>query len=143
MASDLTPPKSAAKAASNTQVAPASAPRADYATRFQPGNQAAAGVKHTNRRMMTQQLISILNEEFQDYDPKTGRFKKGTGQPITKMRRLLDNLVFNGTVLGDTLAIKEVFDRVEGKAVQAIQLGADENSGGKVIIHLLPKDLKV
>lgn len=100
---------------------------------FAPGNQAAAGVNHWARKHMTQQLVSILNEQFQGYRKVvkvTGEGdaaktvvtweKDGKPQDITNLRKLLDNLVFNATVLNDQAAINAVFDRVEGKPVQGL-----------------------
>lgn len=113
--------------------------------KFQPGNKAAVG--RPDRKLMTQQLISILNEKYQGmkreavvlkvdgkvvtdstgkpvYDVKW--VKDGKPQDITQMRKVLDNLVFNATVLNDQSAINAIFDRVEGKPAQAI-LAEDEN----------------
>lgn len=112
------------------------------ATTFKAGNKAAAGASHAPRKMMTQQLTSILNEAFQGMKrvarpvtDKAGKARNGSdgkplmeviwekdGKPqdITNLRKLLDNLVFNATVLSDTAAITQIFDRLEGKPVQGI-----------------------
>jgi hypothetical protein len=114
--------------------------------KFQPGNKAAVG--RPERKLMTQQLTSILNEQFQGMK-RMGRVIKdssgnvvldATGKPrmeeywakdgkpadMTNMRKVLDNLVFNATVLNDQVAINAIFDRMEGKPAQAI-IAEDEN----------------
>ena len=47
---------------------------------------------------------------------------KDSGQP--KLRRIADNLV-NAAIKGESWAIREVADRVDGKAVQAVDLETD------------------
>lgn len=89
--------------------------------KFQPGNQAAAGAKHENRRPLTQMLISALNEPFHEWDKKAGRYKaQPSPAKITKMRKLIDNLIHNATVLNETSAITHIIDRVEGKPLQGL-----------------------
>lgn len=126
-------------------------PRKDVG--FQKGNKAGVGNPGPNpgRRMMTQQLVSILHEGFQDWRrevkpicDKDGKPGKGSdGKPLTQvvyvkdgkpmspdhmsnMRKVLENLVFNATVLNDQAAINAIFDRMEGKPAQAI-VAEDEN----------------
>jgi hypothetical protein len=106
---------------------------------FKKGNQLAKNGDRAPKRIVTQQLISILNEEFRQYDQKTGKFGKGTN--ITKMRRMLDNLVFNATVLGETQAIREIIDRVQGKPAQAIT-DADGNNlePARYVVEFIGRD---
>jgi hypothetical protein len=124
-------------------------PRKDVG--FQKGNQAAKGNAGPVRRMMTQQLTSLLNEGYQGFKrearaikDKDGKAAKGSdGKPLTEvvwvkdgkvadaavmsnMRKVLENLVFNATVLNDQTAINAIFDRMEGKPAQAI-VAEDEN----------------
>lgn len=76
---------------------------------------------------MTQQLVAELNEmvdelEFKEVKNRRGKLVKRivpTGKQISRMRKMIRALV---TVAesGDVSAIKEVFDRVEGKAAQGI-----------------------
>ena len=109
---------------------------------FKPGNQLAKGADHSGRRVMTQQLTSILNEQFQGMKRQTRPVldkdgtarldgsgnpiietifvKDGKPQDISNLRKVLDNLVFNATVLNDQSAINAIFDRMEGKPAQAI-----------------------
>lgn len=105
------------------QAAGVEPPPAQY--RFKPGNTAAVGNPGPGRtKILSQQLTSILNEEYvrqvnegSAERPRMVMKKQG----ITKLRRMLDQLVFNACE-GDTHAIKEVYDRLEGKAPQAIAI---------------------
>lgn len=108
-------------------------------TKFEPGNQAAKGADHSGRRVMTQQLISALNEGYQEWVPpeldndgkevKKGHFRQ---TEITNMRRVIDNLISNATRAADQQAINAIIDRVDGKVPQAIT-GED---GGPVEVHI-------
>jgi ribosomal protein L17 len=82
---------------------------------FQKGNTLAAGVNHAKKKIVTQQLISVLNE-----------LAEGN---VKKIRKVVDALVTNA-MAGDTQAIKEIFDRVDGKAPQPI-VGDDDEPGIK------------
>lgn len=75
---------------------------------FEPGNQEAKKANHTKRRLITQKLIARLN----DADGK-------------ELDRIVGALV-NKAGEGDVPALKEIFDRVEGKVTQPI--GGDENA---------------
>jgi len=130
-------------------------PRKDVG--FQKGNKAGVGNPGPNpgRRMMTQQLVSILQEGFQDWKreakpilDKDGKPHKGSdGKPLmqvvyvkdgkpmdsntmSNMRKVLENLVFNATVLNDQSAINAIFDRMEGKPAQAIV--AEDEQGNRL-----------
>lgn len=107
--------------------------------RFGKGNQAALGFKHDGRKLCTQQLKSILGEEFREYDAKTKTF--GRGQGISNLRKLLENLVFNATVNGDLEAIKEIFNRIDGRPVQSI--GLDGDGASRVVLIFNPVDERV
>lgn len=48
------------------------------------------------------------------------------GEKVKKLQRIAAKLVANG-MDGKTDAIKEIFDRVEGRPAQAISLGQDPN----------------
>jgi ribosomal protein L17 len=73
---------------------------------FQPGNQEAKKADHGRRKLVTQQLISALNEAADDKD-------------TPKVRKIVDALIDKARG-GDIAAIKEIFDRVEGKPTQPI-----------------------
>lgn len=113
---------------------------------FKPGNQVARGADHSGRKFLTQRLISQLNENFQgmkrearpikdkDGKPRCGTdgkpmfeiawVKDGQVQDISKADKLIEQLIFNATVLGDQTAIRDIFNRLEGMPVQAVT-GAD------------------
>jgi hypothetical protein len=73
---------------------------------FQKGHKLGIGSRGQIRRDLTIELISQLNEIFD----------KGTGQ--TKLQRVVSNLIALA-INGDLAAIKEIFDRVEGKVPRA------------------------
>jgi hypothetical protein len=79
---------------------------------FQPGNQEAKKANHGKRKLVTQQLISALNEAAGERD-------------VTMVRMVVDALI-GKAAMGDVAAIKEIFDRVEGKALQPV--GGDEDA---------------
>jgi hypothetical protein len=74
---------------------------------FQPGNQEAKKANHKKPRIITQKLIARLNDA------------EGVA-----LDRLIAALIAKAQE-GDVPAIKEVFDRVDGKVAQAI-IGGDE-----------------
>ena len=80
---------------------------------FKPGNKLAVG--HDARtpavrgRVLTQTLISILNES-------DAKFDKG------RMYAICDKLFKRAAVDGDLEAIKYIFDRVDGKLIQPMAL---------------------
>jgi hypothetical protein len=74
---------------------------------FEVGNKAAVGANHKKPKQITQKLIARLNDS------------EGAA-----MDRLISALLAKAQE-GDVVAIREVFDRVEGKATQPIS--NDEN----------------
>jgi hypothetical protein len=80
---------------------------------FQPGNQESKKADHRRARVITQQLISALNEAADDGN-------------TTKMRKLVDRLV-DKAIDGDVPAIKEILDRVDGRVPQA--MAGDDGEG--------------
>jgi hypothetical protein len=74
---------------------------------FEPGNQEGKKANHKKPRMITQKLIARLNDA------------EGAA-----LDRLIAALIAKAQE-GDVPAIKEVFDRVDGKVAQAI-IGGDE-----------------
>lgn len=84
---------------------------------FEPGNQAAKGANHKQRRMITQKLIARLNDsEGKELDRIVGALVAKAGD-------------------GDVPALKEIFDRVEGKVTQPI--GGDE--AAPIVVSWLSK----
>jgi len=69
------------------------------------------------RNIMTEALMKALHEEALDADGKK-----------TKKLALIATKLADKATEGDTQAIKEIFDRTEGKAAQAITLMGDEDN---------------
>lgn len=75
---------------------------------FQKGNKLAALGDHTRKRVLTQQLIAELNETDAD--------------GVSRMRKIIRALVANAEA-NDNVAIKEIFDRLEGKPTTTVEAG--------------------
>ena len=88
---------------------------------FAEGNKAAVGADHSKRKVLTQSLISELNE----IDPET---------QMTRLRRVVRQLITNAES-GDNVAINAIFDRIEGKPKQA--LVNDEESSEPFVIKVV------
>lgn len=118
--------------------------------RFQKGNQYAVGNPGPSPRtkFLTQELISQLNQTTKHATVITYWVKDKRGK-LVKKRALAENertniahliscLIANAKE-GDLTAIKEIFDRVEGRAVQAM-----ENTGtSPITLHFYPEDERV
>ena len=63
-------------------------------------------------RMVTRALIAALDETV-------------AGEEATNLRRIVDSLV-GKAIDGELAAIREIFDRIDGKAVAAVPAGEDE-----------------
>lgn len=101
---------------------------------FQPGNKAAVGAKHdATPRFITQQLTSLLNECV-----RKRKDDKDFVAEETNVRRICRRLVENA-IDGDTTAAKEIFDRVEGRAKQGVEISG---SLGIPAPTTLPADLR-
>jgi predicted transcriptional regulator len=87
---------------------------------FQPGNKAAVGADHSRRKVLTQALIAELNE----IDPKT---------KMTRLRNIVRALIENAEAK-DNQAIMAIFDRIEGRPVQAI---ANDDDGAPFVIQIV------
>ena len=72
-------------------------------------------------------LILELKREDRDDD----------GKKTTNLNRLIAKLVANA-IEGDTAAIKEIGDRVDGKPAQAIALGGDAENPLEIILSVVP-----
>jgi hypothetical protein len=85
----------------------------EFSTTYQPPNEAkteAVATSNRKRRVMTDALMLALQREID----------KGDGKPTKRISMIADKLVEKAAE-GDIQAIKEVFDRTEGKAAQAIE----------------------
>ena len=108
-------------------------PRKD--TEFSKDNKGATGEviaqSNTKRRVMTDALMLALNREVTDAAINDGK-------PTKKLSIIADKLVDKARD-GDTQAIKEVFDRTEGKAAQALLLQGDEDNPviSKVVMEIV------
>jgi hypothetical protein len=70
---------------------------------FQKGHKLAIGSRGQIHRDLTIELISQLNEPSDKRQPS-----------VTKLQRVISNLIANA-INGDLVAIKAIFDRVEGR----------------------------
>ncbi|MCK5013199.1 MAG: hypothetical protein KAS66_05225 [Candidatus Omnitrophica bacterium] len=75
---------------------------------------------------MTDALMLSLNREVEG-------IIDADGKPTKRLSMIADKLTEKASE-GDTQAIKEVFDRTEGKAAQAIQLSGDEDSPLQIVL---------
>ncbi|TFV71684.1 hypothetical protein E4K64_25490 [Bradyrhizobium frederickii] len=80
---------------------------------FQPGNRANPGGRPKEKKF-TEALRLALNDEVES-----------NGQKTTKLRVIADRLV-SEAMNGESWAIQQVADRIEGKPAQAI-VGGDED----------------
>jgi hypothetical protein len=78
---------------------------------FQPGNQEAKKADHKKPRIITQKLIARLQ------DAEGAALDRLIGALIARAQE------------GDIPAIREVFDRVEGKALQPVAVDGDGEGG--------------
>lgn len=88
---------------------------------FEAGNQfgALTGPTNSRRRLVTQQLISVLHE----VDDKG----------VSRLRRMASKLV-DLALDGDVMAIREISDRIEGKPVQMISGDPD---GSPLVVEIV------
>jgi len=120
----------------------------DHAGLFKKGNKAAVGSGGPSQRprVMTQALVSQLNEitkrsrvitEIRLVKGKPKKFFRFDEKTMNNIHHVIERLIENA-VEGDMPAIKEIFDRCEGKAVQAIEgTGQDDNA---ITIRLIKGD---
>ena len=86
------------------------------------GDQTEAGKARGRKGAMTSALVVALNRETDEIVD---------GKPTKKLAQIVRQLV-NKAGDGDLQAIKEVFDRIDGKAMQALELSGLD---GKPIDH--------
>ena len=93
-------------------------------TKFSSTNQPSDGARNEGRgkrKVMTEALMLALNRESENAD----------GKMTKRLNQIADKLAENAAQ-GDNTAIKEVFDRTEGKAAQALTLAAPD--GGPILL---------
>ena len=91
---------------------------AKFSKKNQPDTGGAGEViakSNTKRRIMTDALMLALNREVEDCD----------GKP-TKQLAIIAKKLTEKAAEGDTQAIKEIFDRTDGKAMQAMELSGPD-----------------
>jgi hypothetical protein len=84
------------------------------------GEGEAIAKSNKKRAVMTDALMKALNRTVDDILDEDGK-------PTKKLSLIADKLVNKAYQDGDTQAIKEIFDRTEGKAAQAINLGGGDS----------------
>lgn len=84
------------------------------------------------RTIMTDALMIALNREVEG-------IVDADGKPTRRLTQIADKLVAKAGDDGDTQAIKEIFDRTEGKAAQAIihQGDADKPVEAKYTVEFI------
>lgn len=87
---------------------------------FEAGNQEAKKANHKKPRLITQKLIARLND--------------ADGAALD---RLLAALIAKAQE-GDVPAIKEIFDRVDGKVPQAV-IGGDDDDPAINLVHRIER----
>jgi hypothetical protein len=87
---------------------------------FEVGNKAAVGANHKKPRLITQKLIARLN------DAGGAALDRVIAALLAKAQE------------GDVPAIKEVFDRVDGKVPQAV-IGGDEDDPAINLVHRIER----
>lgn len=94
---------------------------------FEAGNQfgAIAGQTNARRRMLSQQLISVLQEDSSH---------KRVGTAKTSRLRSVAMALVEKAEDGDTMAIREIADRLEGKPVQMISGDPD---GSPLVVEIV------
>lgn len=116
--------------------------------RFQKGNQAAKGNPGPweKRKFLTQALISQLNEVDATTDKEIVHriiaelIKHAVGFEVRTVRKDRSGKVIETTVEqvpSSVIAIREIFDRVEGRSVAAVE--ARDGEGGGVVL-LFPQE---
>lgn len=93
----------------------------EFSTDNQPerrGDQAEAGKGNTKRKVLTEALMLALNRDDMVGDD---------GKPTRRLASIANQLTKKAAE-GDIQAIKECFDRTEGKAAQAIIHQGDEDN---------------
>lgn len=96
-------------------------------TEFSENNQPTEDARKKGqgrRRLMTDAIILALNREVDSID---------AGKPTRRLAIIVEQLVKKAEG-GDLAAIKEVIDRVEGRATQALKHEVSGNDGGPVIL---------
>jgi N-acetylglucosamine kinase-like BadF-type ATPase len=100
----------------------------EFTKDYQPPHEKKANGPKT-RKIMTDALMVALNREVDHI--VDGETKP---KPTKRLAIIADKLTQKAAE-GDTQAIKEVFDRTEGKAAQALELTGD--GGGPVIFNTI------
>lgn len=98
----------------------------EFSSTNQPAHEKKANGAKT-RKIMTDALMVALNREVKDIIGEDGK-------PTKKLTLIADQLVDKATC-GDIQAIKEIFDRTEGKAAQALSLSNPD--GGPLTVQLV------
>jgi hypothetical protein len=110
---------------------------AEFSTDNQPNQRAdtaANGRGNKRRLIMTDALMLALHREAQGIVDEDGK--------PTKRLNVIANQLVQKAAEGDIQAIKEVFDRTDGKAIQAMQVegGLELSVIERVIVRNKPGD---
>lgn len=98
----------------------------EFSSNYQPPHEKKSKGPKT-RKIMTDALMVALNREVSGIIGEDGK-------PTKKLALIADQLVDKATG-GDIQAIKEIFDRTEGKAAQALNLSGSE--GGPLTVQIV------
>jgi len=96
------------------------------------GDPVHAGKRNGRRTTMTDALMMALNREVDS-------IKDGDGKPTKRLNVIANQLAIKASD-GDIQAIKEVFDRTDGKAVQMIMGDPDSPLAFMFDVNLIKPD---
>jgi len=105
----------------------------EFSKDYQPqrrGDQAVAGKARGRRQIMTDALLTALKREVDNIEG---------GKPTKRLNIIANQLAIKASD-GDIQAIKEVFDRTDGKAVQMIMGDPDSPLSFMFDVNLIKPD---
>lgn len=100
----------------------------EFTSDYQPADESRKAGRN-RRTLMTDALMQALHRE-------ASNIVGADGKPTKRLNVIADKLAEKAAE-GDIQAIKEVFDRTDGKAVAALELGSDPDNPFQFFVHLV------